>query len=180
MKALLSNFGCATQPTAAVLGVLAAAFLSAVTMSPAMALSCLPWGASDAYLHAAQSDSTYNIIAGELRFDESLLPQSHSEDPAEMPPLSRIPAQLSGKLLEGRYFAGRVDVPVVLEVECAGPWCAGVTAGAGYVVLAEQRGSELVVQVGACGGFLFDDTSQIRREVLDCHRGKGCAPSAPR
>lgn len=180
MKVLRSKFGSVTQSAAAVPAILATAFLSAVAASPAMALSCLPWGAADAYLHAAQSDSAYNIIAGELRFDESLLPQSHAEDPADMPPLSRIPAQLSGKLLEGKYFAGRVSVPVVLEVECAGPWCAGVKAGAGYVVLAEQRGAELVVQVGACGGFLFDDTSQIRREVLDCHRGKGCAPSAPR
>jgi hypothetical protein len=176
-------FGGFTRPVgraAPALGVLATAFISTLSASPALALSCLPSGPADAYLQAAESDSVYNVIAGSLRFDESLLPQSHSEDPADMPELSRIPAQLSGKMLEGRYFAVRVNVPVTLEVECAGPWCAGVKAGADYVVFAEQRGAELVVRFPACGGFVFDDSAQVRRQVLDCHRGKGCEPSMPR
>ncbi|WP_241477428.1 hypothetical protein [Leisingera sp. ANG-S5] len=147
---------------------------------PAFALSCLPWGPADAYLQAANSDSVYNVIAGELKFDESLLPQSHSDNPNNSPPLTRIPAQLSGKLLEGKYFSSRVTVPAMIEVECLGPWCGGLKSGADYVVFAEQRGQELVVRASACGGFAFDDTSKVRRQVLDCHRGKACEPAAPR
>ncbi|WP_259994978.1 hypothetical protein [Leisingera sp. M523] len=146
----------------------------------AAALSCLPWGPADAYLQAAKSDSVYNIIAGELRFDESLLPQSHADNPNDTPPLTRIPAQLSGKMLDGKYFSGRVKVPAVLEVECLGPWCGGMASGTDQVFFAEQRGQDLVIRAGACGGFVFADTSEVRRQVLDCHRGKACEPAMPR
>lgn len=161
-------------------GAALAACLLSFAASPAAALSCLPWGPADAYLQAAKSDSVYNIIAGELRFDESLLPQSRADNPNDTPPLTRIPAQLSGKLLEGKYFSGRVNVPAVLEVECLGPWCGGMQSGADYVFFAEQRGQELVIQANACGGFVFADTSDTRRQVLDCHRGKACEPAKPR
>ncbi|NSY39982.1 hypothetical protein [Leisingera sp. ANG59] len=131
-------------------------------------------------MHAANSESVYNVIAGELEFDESLLPQSHADNPNETPPLTRIPAQLFGKMLEGKYFSGRVNVPAVLEVECLGPWCGGMKSGADHVFFAEQRGQDLVVRASACGGFAFDDTSEVRRQVLDCHRGKACEPAKPR
>ncbi|MFY0311465.1 hypothetical protein ACFMBG_16365 [Leisingera sp. D0M16] len=134
----------------------------------------------DAYLQAAKSDSVFNVIAGELRFDESLLPQSHSGNPNDSPPLTRIPAQLSGKMLEGKHFSGRVNVPAVLEVECLGPWCGGMKSGADHLFFAEQRGGELVIRAGACGGFVFDDTSEVRRQVLECHRGGACEPAVPR
>ncbi|KIC11711.1 hypothetical protein RA19_05580 [Leisingera sp. ANG-M1] len=131
-------------------------------------------------MQAAESESAYNIIAGELRFDESLLPQSHSDNPNDTPPLTRIPAQLSGKMLEGKYFSKRVKVAAVLEVECLGPWCGGLASGADLLFFAEQRGSDLVIRAGACGGFVFADTSEARRQVLDCHRGKACEPALPR
>ncbi len=162
------------------LRVLAAACGAVVAATPAAALSCLPWGPADAYLEAANSSSAYNVIAGELRFDETQLPRSHSENPEDMPELSRIPAQISGKLLDGKYFSQRVSVPAVLEVECAGPWCAGARSGVDYLLFAEQRGGELVVRLGVCGGFAFDDTPEVRRTVLQCHRGGSCAPLAPR
>ncbi|AHD01818.1 hypothetical protein METH_15005 [Leisingera methylohalidivorans DSM 14336] len=163
--------------TGAALFAVVSAVLSA---SPAAALSCLPWGPADAYLQAAKSESVYNIIAGELRFDESLLPRSHADNPNDMPPLTRIPAQLSGKMLDGRYFSSRVNVQAVLEVECLGPWCGGMAPGADQVFFAEQRGQELVIRAGACGGFVFADTSEVRRQVLDCHRGAACEPAMPR
>lgn len=151
-----------------------------VAAGPAAALSCLPWGAADAYLQAAKSESVYNVIAGELRFDETLLPQSHSDNPNETPPLTRIPAQLSGKMLEGNYFSRRINVPVVLEVECLGTWCGDVFRGEDYLLFAEQRGNELVVRANACSWMMFADTPEERREVLDCHRGKACEPAMPR
>jgi len=162
------------------LGAALVACLLAFAAKPAAALSCLPWGAADAYLQAAKSESVYNIIAGKLRFDESLLPQSHSDNPNDTPPLTRIPAQLSGKMLEGKHFSGRVNVPAVLEVECLGPWCGGMKSGADQLFFAEQRGNELVIRAAACGGFAFDDTSEVRRQVLECHRGGACEPAMPR
>ena len=159
---------------------LCAVFLAAASASPVVALSCMPWGPADAYMQAANSESVFNIIAGELRFDEGLLPKSHAEDPNDTPPLTRIPAQLWGKMLEGKYFSKRVNVPVVLEVECLGPWCGGIPRGADHLFFAEQRGNELVIRANACGGFAFEDSSQARRQVLDCHRGKACEPALPR
>lgn len=173
-------FGGFARPAGVALSVFAAALLPVVSVSPAAALSCLPWGPADAYLHAAASESAYNLVAGELRFDESLLPQSHADNPNDTPPLTQIPAQLSGKMLEGKYFSGRVNVPAVLEVECLGPWCGGMKSGADYVFFAEQRGQDLVIRAGACGGFAFDDTPEVRRQVLDCHRGAACEPAMPR
>ena len=153
---------------------------AALSASPAAALSCLPWGPADAYLQAAQSESVFNIVAGRLRFDKSLLPKSHAEDPNDTPPLTRIPAQLSGKMLEGKYFSKRINAPAVLEVECLGPWCGSMAPGEALLFFAEQRGSDLVIRAAACGGFAFADTSGVRRQVIDCHRGKACEPALPR
>ncbi|WP_291729263.1 hypothetical protein [Leisingera sp. F5] len=154
--------------------------MAALSAAPAVALSCLPWSPADAYLQASKSDSVYNIIAGELQFDESLLPQSHADNPNDTAPLTRIPAQLSGKMLDGKYFSKRINVQAVLEVECLGPWCGGMATGTDQMFFAEQRGQELVIRANACGGFVFADTSEVRRQVLDCHRGKACAPAMPR
>lgn len=176
MRVLSGLLNVSARWAAALCALLAAVLLS----SPAAALSCLPWGPADAYLQAAKSESVYNIIAGELRFDESLLPKSHADDPNGTPPLTRIPAQLSGKMLEGKYFSRRVKVTAVLEVECLGPWCGGMASGEDLLFFAEQRGTELVIRAGACGGFAFADTSKVRRQVIDCHRGKACEPAMPR
>ena len=156
------------------------ACLFSISANPAAALSCLPWGPGDAYLQAANSESVFNIIAGKLQFDESLLPQSHSDNPNDTPPLTRIPARLSGKMLEGKYFSKRVSVPALLEVECLGPWCGGMASGADLLFFAEQRGNELIVRASACGGFTFADTSEVRRQILDCHLGRACEPALPR
>ncbi|OED46449.1 hypothetical protein AB838_20845 [Rhodobacteraceae bacterium (ex Bugula neritina AB1)] len=158
----------------------AAAGVLAVSAAPALALSCRPLEATDAYLAAAKSESVYNIIAGEVQFDKARLPVSHAEDPNDTPPLTRIPARLTGKMLDGRYFSQRVNVPVVLEVECLGPWCAGIEPGSDYMFFAQQQGGALVIRVNACPGFVFPDTPQVRKQVIDCHRGKACVPALSR
>ncbi|MFW8633618.1 hypothetical protein [Cribrihabitans pelagius] len=159
--------------------LLAAAVLT-LSASPALALSCVPWGVQDAYLEAAESEHVYNVIAGALAFDEEQLPRSHSDNPGSTPELTRVPAQLSGKMLAGGAFSEPVDVPVTLEVECLGPWCGGIVAGEDHIFFAEQRGDELVVRANACGGWSFADTPKARRQVLSCHGGGECVPKMPR
>ncbi|MFW8594176.1 hypothetical protein [Cribrihabitans neustonicus] len=147
---------------------------------PAFALSCMPWGVQDAYLEAAESERVYNVIAGALAFDEDALPRSHSDNPNDMPGLTRVPAQLSGKMLSGEDFSEAVDIPVTLEVECLGPWCGGIVPGEEHIFFAEQRGDELVVRANACGGLAFADTPKARRALLSCHSGGPCERKMPR
>ncbi|MGR3761658.1 hypothetical protein ACUXV3_16240 [Roseobacteraceae bacterium NS-SX3] len=152
----------------------------ALGSTPAEALSCLPWGPADAYLQAAQSESVYYVLAGELRFDPDLLPKPAGDNPNEMPELTRVPAQLTGKMLGTQSFSQPVSVDVTLEIPCIGPWCGRAEPGADYILFAEQRGESLVVTADPCAPLLFPDIRRVRESVIECHRGGNCAASALR
>ncbi|AUQ48742.1 hypothetical protein PhaeoP83_00427 [Phaeobacter inhibens] len=148
---------------------------------PASALSCLPWGPSDAYLEAAKSDKTYVVVEGVLSFDEGALPKAPQDNPNDAPPRSLIPAQLNGKLMTGQGFAKPVDLPITLEILCFGPWCAGAADGVDYLAFLEQRADDYVLRMDPCGGFGFGGTDgAAREEVLACHAGTSCTPWSER
>ena len=155
-------------------------FLAATVIpASAQALSCLPWGVTDAYLEAAASDDPYLVVAGKLSFDEGLLPVTDWERQQETPPLTAIPARLEGKSLTSHGFSQVFGGDLLLEIGCAGPWCAGAKSGVDYVAFVELRGETGVVTVGPCGGNLFDASSpEVTQQVLSCHKGNVCKPLA--
>ena len=165
------------SPVSSLQSLVCALAVLALAAPPASALTCLPWAPANAYQEAAGAQDVFNVLAGTLQFDGSLLPQSHAEDPNDTPPLTKIPAQLTGHMLMQDGFTKPVEVAVELEVECLGPWCTSPPPGQNYLVFARQQGPRLIVRAGVCGGFLFDDIPEVRQEVLDCLQGKACVPA---
>ncbi|ATF17233.1 hypothetical protein [Phaeobacter gallaeciensis] len=155
--------------------------LIATLTGPVSALSCLPWGPSDAYLEAAKSDKSYVVVAGVLSFDEGALPKAPQDNPNDAPPRSLIPARIEGKLMTPNGFSKDVDLDITLEILCFGPWCAGAADGVDYLAFLEQRDGAYVLRMDPCGGFGFGGTDGAARdEVLACHAGKSCTPRSER
>ncbi|UWQ90709.1 hypothetical protein K3727_18380 [Rhodobacteraceae bacterium M382] len=158
---------------------LSSALIGVVLAGPAVALSCLPWGATDAYLEAAASKSNFVVVDGQLTFDDSLLPTTDWENQQQTPEQSRIPARIQGQSLSRAGYLTPFASDITLEVLCYGPWCAGATDGARYVMFLEQRPDGYVLQVNPCGGFAFDaGKGEAAKQVLQCHQGGRCAPRA--
>ena len=57
----------------------------------------------------------------------------------EIPPDTEIPAHLTGHALMQDGFTKPFDRPIMLNVQCFGPWCAGATSGIAYLGFLEQR-----------------------------------------
>lgn len=143
---------------------------------PGFALSCMVYGVTDAFLDAAKAEAAYVPVLGTLDFDPDLLPQVDWQRQGDVPATTLLPARFEGDALTVRG----VDLPfatdVVLEVNCAGPWCPSPQPGP---VLAFLRKTSVsyVLETNACGGDLFSppNAAQIA-QVRDCLAGRDCIP----
>lgn len=140
---------------------------------PAVALSCAPWGGAQAYLAAEASDRSYSVVVGTLQFDEAQLPKTDGRNQARQG--AKIPALLTGKELRSDGFSKSVSWDLSLKVGCVASWCGKVRADVPYLLFVELTEGARVLQATACGDFILPDTSQVRREVLQCQRGQHCA-----
>lgn len=147
---------------------------------PAFALSCMPFGVSDAYLEAAAAEESYVPVLGNLSFDPGLVPKVDWNNQTNVPQTTLIPATFEGDALNVRGVAQPFSTDVVLEIGCAGPWCPSPTPGHSLAFLRKTSHSYVLV-VGACNGFLFGDPSEEQvKQVKDCLAGRRCQPSTPR
>lgn len=148
---------------------------------PALALSCLPYGVTDAYLEAKASPDAYVVVLGELQFPSAAVPQVDWNKQGDVPPLTEIPATFKGHALTQRGIDFPLRTDVTLEVECSGPWCPSPKPGPVLAFLRKTGGGSYAVSTNACGGFVFGKptTKQITA-VKDCLAGRGCPPSARR
>lgn len=147
---------------------------------PALALSCIPYGVSDAYLEAATAKEAYVPVLGLLSFDVTLNPQVDWENQQDTPATTLIPATFTGDALTVRGVDTPFATDVVLEVRCLGPWCASPQPGPVLGFLRKTSHS-YVLSTHACGGYMFGrpDAGQIK-QVRDCLAGKSCQATAPR
>ncbi|MFL4469723.1 hypothetical protein ACERZ8_07525 [Tateyamaria armeniaca] len=144
---------------------------------PAFALSCMPHRVSDAYLQAANAEEGYVPVLGELNFDPAMVPKVDWEKQTEVPGKTLIPATFKGDALGPRGVPQAFETDVVLEVECAGPWCPKPEPGPVLAFLRKTSHS-YVLNTNACGGFLFGapNDEQIM-ELRDCLLGRKCESS---
>ena len=145
-------------------------------MSPAaFALSCMPHDVAQVYQEAAESETRYFVVLGELTFDKRKLPVTDWDNQADTPPDTRIPARLTGRSLEKGGFRKAFDGQITLNAQCFGPWRASAISGANYLAFVNADTHELVVT--PCGGFGFTNPSnEVIDTVLQCHRGGACEP----
>ncbi|WP_299208810.1 hypothetical protein [uncultured Tateyamaria sp.] len=141
---------------------------------PALALSCMPHGVTNAYQEAAEAEEGYVPVLGTLDFDKDLLPEMDLSGQSEVPPVTLIPATFKGDALTVRGVSQPFETDVVLEVQCFGPWCPQPQPGEMLGFL-RQTDHSYVLHTNACGGFLFGRPTQEQVEqVKDCLGGRSC------
>ena len=144
---------------------------------PAFALSCLPFGVSDAYLEAAASEHGYVPVLGTLDFDAALVPQVDWQSLQDVPATPLIPATFTGTFLGPRGVGQDFETDVVLEVQCAGPWCPSPQPG-DMLGFLRKTSHSYVLNTNACGGFLFGQPNAVAtKQLKDCLSGRECEPS---
>jgi len=147
---------------------------------PALALSCMPYAVTDAYLQAAAAEEGYVPVVGTLDFDAELLPVVDWGNQQDVPPVTLIPATFKGEALSISGVSQSFATDVVLEVRCSGPWCPNPQPGRMLGFLRRTLHS-YVLTIGACRGFLFDKPDDGMVDALnDCLRGRSCLPEADR
>ncbi len=151
-----------------------------VMPSLGQALSCLPWGVTDAYLQADRSDASYIPVIGTLDFDENALPLARLKNPDDLPKDTTIPATFDGLAMVRRGADAPFATDLTLRVECAAHWCGGATPGKVLAFL-RKDGDAYTLGSGPCGGYVFSapDRATIKK-VRQCLKGRACAPSALR
>lgn len=141
----------------------------------AFALSCMPHDVAQVYREAADSETRYFVVLGELTFDKRKLPVTDWDNQMDTPPDTRIPARLTGTSLGSNGFQSAFDGQITLNVQCFGPWCSSAVSGARYLAFVNAETRELVVT--PCGGFGFANPStEVIDTLLTCHRGGACEP----
>ena len=148
---------------------------------PALALSCLPYGVTDAYRLAAKSEARYVIVRGTLRFDTALLPRPDPTGQSPTPPETEIPAEIEGVAIgpNGRREAARYKIRLV--VRCSGPWCAQPSGGDALAFLRREGLRRYVLEDDPCGAYLFSRPSASDMQAVQrCISLKPCPASTLR
>ena len=96
---------------------------------PAVALACMPWVMENAFTQARDSEDAYIVVIGTLDFDQDSFPIVDWERQQDVPPETRLPARLTGRMLAQNHQSTPIDTDLEFVVTCAGPWCPQATAG---------------------------------------------------
>lgn len=148
--------------------------------SPALSLSCLPYGPGDAFREAAASEDSYVVVLGTLEFDESKLPKVDWDHQEQTPEHTIFGATLTGHQLSSTGFDTDFAQSIQVDVQCLGPWCGGLTSGIDYVAFLKQTDAGLLLETNPCGGFDFGAPSQeVIDQVISCVQGKDCPSAQP-
>lgn len=144
------------------------------------ALSCLPHSVDHAIYDVAISEEGYVAAVGTLRFDEERLPVVDMQRQQDTPPLTPIPARISGKALTKKGFTQALNASLTLEVACFGPWCASPPSGKKALVFLKKTEAGYTLQTNPCGGMIFYDPDQTALDkVKQCYLNGHC-PKPPR
>lgn len=145
--------------------------------APALALSCMPYNAVQAYHDAQNASDAYLIVLGTLTFDEAQLPVVDWNKQEEVAPDNLFPAHLAGHSLARRGFVLPFREEITANVQCAGPWCSSLTNDEIYLAFLKQTDDGYLLETNPCGGFAFADPDpDILSRVKACVRGSGCDP----
>jgi len=152
--------------------------IAAVVPAPALALSCLLFGVTDAYLEAQASDDRYIVVVGDLTFDPAELPKTDWANQAATPDRAVFYGAMDGASWSGNRFSRAFEGRVTLNVECAGPWCASAKTGQKTVAFLREVGATYVADIRPCGGMIFQNVDPAAmRDLTQCLKGGTCTAS---
>lgn len=143
----------------------------ALVTEQASALSCMQPDPVMAFQNAAESDATYYVLYGTLDFDAGKQPKGVVNEERNPDP---IPAVFRGNGLSKTGFNLRFDQAVTLKPDCAGPWCGSTVPHTAALIFARVQGSEIIVDVGPCGGQVFLEPSRSDLNAMTQCMSGGC------
>lgn len=156
---------------------LIAAAVWAAVGGPALALSCMPPDVNRMWTEAAKSDASYVVATGTLSFDASRLPKTDWDDQAATPALTQIPARFKGKGLTRGGFTSSMQMRVVMDVQCFGPWCAGVSPDTLYLLFLRKDADGYHAVFDPCGGLAMGSPpAELQKHLTACMNGADCRP----
>lgn len=139
------------------------------------ALSCLRPDPLTTFQELAAAPESYFVLYGRLRFDESDLPAGVSTDQTRAP--APIRAYFAGKGLTSNGFTNTYQSEVILQVDCAGPWCGSARSGVDALYFVAAKDPPVTMQAQPCGGMIFEEPSQATLDMLtSCMQGGPCSP----
>jgi len=148
------------------------ALILLVLAGQAQALSCMRPDVADSFNRANDIAEPVYILRGVLTFDAALMPKDVVNEVRNPDP---VPATFEGLGLTHDGFTTRFAGDLVLQPRCAGPWCGSTVPGQEVIVFATDLGDQLVVEIGACGGTVFQDpTPEMDAVLAACLRGEPC------
>mgnify|MGYP000106095508 FL=1 len=141
----------------------------------------MPYGLPEALHEVATAKEGYVAVTGKLTFDKDKLPVTDWEQQQNTPPLTTIKARIKGKSLSKSGFQNRFDKPVMLDLRCFGPWCAGAATNKNVLAFLKQTKQGYRLNITPCGGHAFYDPKQADfNAVKQCYlKGKCPKPNQP-
>lgn len=145
--------------------------LLAMSAGQASALSCISPDPVRAYENAAAASETYYVLYGTFDFDAKVMPKSTRAAGATAEP-APVSAMFRGNGLSKTGFNLRFDQAVTLQSMCAGPWCGTATPHIPALAFVRVDGDQLVVEIGPCGGQVFENPTQSDLDtIVQCING---------
>lgn len=149
--------------------------LLVISSSHALALSCLPPDVARTFNFAQESEDRFIVVHGQLKFDETKLPQTDWENQGATPPNTFIPATLTGQSLDQTGFSKSFDQEITINARCLGPWCAGGVSDHEYLAFLKETEEGYSLELDPCGGMAFvEPNTEALSKVEACFQGKAC------
>lgn len=123
----------------------------------------------------ASAPEGYVAAYGTLTFDTARLPETDWQAQENTPPVTRIPARLSGSSLTQNGFTGPLNSALTMEVACFGPWCASAPSGQMVLAFLKQSPKGQSLKLTPCGSHLvFDPALSDLRATKRCYLEGAC------
>jgi hypothetical protein len=154
---------------------LLAVLLALLAPLPVHALSCLPPDVVRSYKEVDATPERWGAVVGRLDFDESRLPKPTWDSDPNVPPETRLRAQLVGHSLGPDGWTHPFQGNVTLVVQCWGPWCATPQSGQRVLVFLQRVARGHLAFADPCGTRFFPRPRRADLDRLqDCFRGGPC------
>jgi len=159
--------------TAHIPAVLVAAVAVAMSAGRAEALSCLRPSVESSFTTAQASSHEYVMAVGSV----ILAPGQQVPDAVGENVRSDVTldARFTGDLASAGGFVTPADMPLALDLTCAGPWCATPPAGEVLAFIQRDADGGHRLTLGPCPQFALGVQDDTRARALACLRGGSCA-----